>query len=434
MRFHDRRDAGRRLARLLDAYRKDRPLVIGLPRGGVPVAAEVASHLSAELDVWIVRKVGAPGQEEFGIGAVAEGGTVHVDQRSARLVGADEATLAAAVRSKQKEVAERVRLFRGERPAPTVQGRTVIVVDDGIATGGTLRAVLMDLRALAPAHLVVAVPVADASVAQAFRAIADEVIVVRETSSLGAVGNWYEDFSPTQDEEVLALLDLAHPAADAAEAVEDLEVRVELKDADLQGTLTIPAGATALVMFAHGSGSSRRSPRNRRVAAELNRRGLGTFLFDLMTSDEELRDARGGELRFDIDFLAGRLVATTDWLRRRPEAHRLAIGYFGASTGAAAALVAAADLPSVICAVVSRGGRPDLAGDRLADVRAPTLLIVGGDDDVVLELNRQALARLQGRKELMVVPGATHLFEEPGALEKVAQLAGDWFEAHLIGC
>jgi len=431
MRFHDRKEAGRRLARLLEAFREDQPLVLGLPRGGVPVAAEVAAHLDAELDVWVVRKIGAPGREEFGIGAVAEGGAVHVDRDSAHRCGADDEFVHLAIARKKNEVAERVRQLRGKRPSPVVQGRTVIVVDDGIATGVTLRAVLQDLRARNPANLVVAAPVADAHVAQFFRLLADEVVVVHETRDLVAVGNWYEDFEPTGDEEVLALLRSARPH-DAPAPWKSEDVRAEVDGVHLEGTITIPSGARGLVLFAHGSGSSRLSPRNHRVAAELNRRGLATFLFDLLTGEEEARDARSAQLRFDIRFLAARLVAVTEWIRRRPDADSLAIGYFGSSTGAAAALAAAADLPSLVRAVVSRGGRPDLAADRLSDVRAATLLVVGGEDDVVLALNRRVLSRLLAQRELVVVPGASHLFEEPGALDAVARLAADWFEVHLF--
>lgn len=430
MRFRDRREAGQKLARMLDAFRHDSPLVLGLPRGGVPVAAEVASRLGAQLDVWVVRKVGAPGHEEFGIGAVAEGGAVHVDRDCVRASGATDGDVTRGIARKKLEVAERVRTLRGRRGAPHVQGRTVIVVDDGIATGVTLRAVLQDLRARNPANLVVAVPVADAHVAQFLRMLADEVVVVHETRDLGSVGQWYEDFGQVGEEQVEAALRRA-ARAEGPSPVQNVELCVDLGDARLEGVLTIPSGARSLVLFAHGSGSGRLSPRNHHVAWQLGRRGIGTFLFDLLTGEEEARDARSGQLRFDIGFLARRLAAVTEWIRRRPEAEGLAIGYFGASTGAAAALAAAADLPGIVRAVVSRGGRPDLAAERLSEVRAPTLLIVGEQDDVVLALNRRVLSRIHAPKDLVVVPGASHLFEERGALDAVARLAADWFDEHL---
>jgi putative phosphoribosyl transferase len=199
----------------------------------------------------------------------------------------------------------------------------------------------------------------------------------------------------------------------------------------LEGTLAVPAEPLGVVLFAHGSGSSRHSPRNRLVAAELRRAGLATLLIDLLSGEEEAFDARTRELRFDIGLLAGRLVAATDWLGRQAATRGLRLGYFGASTGAAAALVAAAERPDRAAAVVSRGGRPDLAGQALDQVRAPTLLIVGGQDRAVIPLNRDALARLRAEKALEIVPGATHLFEEPGALERVAELASGWFARHL---
>ncbi len=199
----------------------------------------------------------------------------------------------------------------------------------------------------------------------------------------------------------------------------------------LEGNLVVPAGAQGIVLFAHGSGSSRHSPRNRFVAADLQRRGLATLLLDLLTAHEEEVDLRARSLRFDIGLLAGRLAATTDWLARRTETEPLKLGYFGASTGAAAALVAASERPERVSAVVSRGGRPDLAGAALGSVRAPTLLIVGGDDRPVIELNRQASRAIESECRIEIVPGATHLFEEPGALEEVARLAGDWFERYL---
>lgn len=199
----------------------------------------------------------------------------------------------------------------------------------------------------------------------------------------------------------------------------------------LEGTLAVPAGAVGVVLFAHGSGSSRHSPRNRFVAAELRQARLATLLIDLLSGEEEALDARTAELRFDIGLLAGRLVAATDWLAAHESTSRLPVGYFGASTGAAAALVAAAERQDLVGAVVSRGGRPDLAGEALGRVRAPTLLIVGGEDHAVIQLNRDALAQLRVEKALAIVPGATHLFEEPGALERVADLARDWLARHL---
>jgi len=209
------------------------------------------------------------------------------------------------------------------------------------------------------------------------------------------------------------------------------EVGVLAGRARLGGTLAVPEGAQGLVIFAHGSGSSRHSPRNRYVAYSLRRAGLGTLLFDLLTEAEEAEDTVTAALRFDIDFLARRLGEVTDWVFRHPELSRMRVGYFGSSTGAAAALVAAAERPEAIGSVVSRGGRPDLAGDALERVLAPTLLIVGGADDVVLELNQRALERLRAPKVLEVVPGATHLFEEPGALERVAELAAGWSTRYL---
>jgi dienelactone hydrolase len=217
------------------------------------------------------------------------------------------------------------------------------------------------------------------------------------------------------------------------EQIEDERpVRVRAGAVMLEGDLRRPRGARGVVLFAHGSGSSRHSPRNRHVAALLNEARLATLLLDLLTPAEEAIDMRTAHLRFDIGLLGERMIAATDWLTEQPETRRLRIGYFGASTGAAAALVAAAGRSGVVGAVVSRGGRPDLAGPALAHVRAPTLLIVGGQDLPVIELNRQAFAALRSEKQLVIVPGAAHLFEEPGALDQVARLAREWFERYLV--
>jgi putative phosphoribosyl transferase len=209
------------------------------------------------------------------------------------------------------------------------------------------------------------------------------------------------------------------------------EVNIPTGSVVVQGNLTLPDNATTLVLFAHGSGSSRHSPRNQFVARTLNEAGLATLLFDSLTAEEEAIDLYTREYRFDIALLAERLVHATNWAKQQPATRELRVGYFGSSTGGAAALVAAAELPDETAAVVSRGGRPDLAGDALPKVKTPTLLIVGGEDHVVIDLNQQARAQMRCEVKLAIVPGATHLFEEPGALEQVAQLAGDWFVTHV---
>ena len=213
--------------------------------------------------------------------------------------------------------------------------------------------------------------------------------------------------------------------------IDEREVRVAAGPVTLAGNLSLPRDALGIVLFAHGSGSSRHSPRNRRVARQLNEARLATLLVDLLTPQEEMVDLRTAQHRFDIGVLAERLVGATDWLAEFPDTHGLRIGYFGASTGAAAALVAATERPSLVGAVVSRGGRPDLAGTALGLVQAPTLLIVGGNDPLVIELNQAALEQLRCERKLVIVPGATHLFEEPGALDEVARLASDWLLRYL---
>ena len=207
-------------------------------------------------------------------------------------------------------------------------------------------------------------------------------------------------------------------------------VDIQLDLVKLEGNLSIPENSIGVVLFVHGSGSGRMSPRNRFVASELNRNGIGTLLFDLLTRDEEYVDMQTAHLRFDIPLLSQRLIETTDWFLKNFKNTNM--GYFGASTGAAAALVAAAERPDVVKAVVSRGGRPDLAGQSLVSVKCPTLLLVGGYDDVVIELNKQALSKLKSEKKLIIIPKATHLFEEPGKLEEVAQHASNWF-SHYLG-
>src|SRR6266516_7426652 len=209
------------------------------------------------------------------------------------------------------------------------------------------------------------------------------------------------------------------------------DAQIQAGSATLAGNLNVPENATALVLFVHGSGSSRHSPRNQFVAQTLNNAGLATLLFDLLTQQEEAIDMRTREHRFNIALLAERLVHATKWAKQQEQTRDLRTGYFGSSTGGAAALVAAVDIPQDVDAIVSRGGRPDLAGDALPKVQAPSLLIVGGNDDIVIELNEMARDQMRCEVKMEIVPGATHLFEEPGALEKVAKLASDWFVSHI---
>jgi putative phosphoribosyl transferase len=423
--FRDREDAGRRLAARLDRYRDDSPVVFALPRGGVPVGFEISRSLEAPLDVFVSRKLGAPGQPEFGIGAVASGGVRVLNADVVERLGIPEDYLDAVTRRETAEVERRLKHFRGDRPEPEVADRTVILVDDGLATGVTARAAVEALRRLGPRRLILAAPVCAAQTVELLGPVVDELICLEAPSDLGAIGFWYGDFSQTSDGEVIELLERSR------EGEEERTVRVSAGSVELEGSLGVPEDASGIVLFAHGSGSGRHSPRNRSVARTLRERGLGTLLIDLLTTAEEAVDLRTGELRFDISLLARRLAGATDWLRQNPGTKDLPVGYFGASTGAGAALVAAAERPEAVDAVVSRGGRPDLAGESLTLVAAPTLLIVGGEDGEVIRMNQEALDRLRAEKRLEIVPGAGHLFEEPGALDEVARLAAEWFTQHL---
>ncbi|AZK98032.1 MULTISPECIES: phosphoribosyltransferase family protein [Streptomyces] len=429
--YTDRRDAGRRLAERLGRFAGPPLVVLGLPRGGIPVAAPVAEALRAPLDVCLVRKLGVPFQPELGMGAVGEDGVRVVNDRVVRMGGISDDELAAVEAYERAVLEERARLYRGERAPEPLTGRTVVVVDDGVATGSTARAACRIARARGAARLVLAVPVAPANWTDLLGDEADELVCPLTPPGFSAVGQFYTDFAQTEDAEVVDCLARAArriraEAAGAADG-EGTEVVIPSGAGVLAGVLAVPPGATGIVLFAHGSGSSRHSPRNRRVAAGLNRAGLGTLLFDLLT-DAEAAD-RGNV--FDTPLLAGRLTDATRRLTGAPGPAGLPFGYFGASTGAAAALWAAAEPGNRCAAVVSRGGRPDLAADRLPAVTAPTLFVVGGADSWVLEANRRARAELRTESELLVVDGAGHLFEEPGTLEQVTDAAARWFTTHF---
>jgi putative phosphoribosyl transferase len=425
-RFRDRKEAGRLLAERLAGYReRDGLLVLGLPRGGVPVAAEVARALGAPLDVFLVRKLGFPGQEELAMGAIASGGARALNEELLRSAPLPPEVIEEVAAREEVELRRRELLYRGERPPLDPAGRTLILVDDGVATGSSMRAAVAALRTLGAEQIVVAVPVAPPQTCEILAREADEVVCLRTPRPFYAVGLWYSDFSEVTDEQVRDLL------ATFARGTVERPFSFAAGGATLEGSIAEPAGARGIVLFAHGSGSSRFSPRNHLVASTLQERGLATVLVDLLTAEEEEADRRGAHLRFDVGLLGGRVLAAMDRVSADEEVSGLPLGLFGASTGAAAALLAAAERPAAVRAVVSRGGRPDLAADALARVAAPTLLIVGELDDVVLGLNREAAARLGGPVELEIVPGASHLFEEPGALDDVARLAAAWFGRHL---
>jgi len=435
MPFVDRREAGRRLAERLMYLQGEDVVVLGLPRGGVPVAFEVAQALGAPLDVVVVRKLGVPFQPELAMGAIGEGGARVLNDDVVRMAAVSQQELDTVEKRERVELDRRARRFRGDRPRVPLAGRTAVVVDDGIATGATARAGCQVAKSQGAIRVVLAVPVAPPrAVAELGRQV--EVVCVETPDSLWAVGQWYRDFTQTSDDEVarllaesaqLELISLGAESAPADPPIRDEEVEVTAGRVGLAGHLTLPEQPTGIVVFAHGSGSSHHSPRNRFVAKVLNQAGLGTLLFDLLTPREELDRANV----FDIELLGDRLGEVTGWLGDQPVVRHLPIAYFGASTGAGAALWAAAQPDCDVAAVVSRGGRPDLAGPRLGQVCAPTLLIVGSLDPAVLELNRQAQAQLHCESSLAVVPGATHLFEEPGTLAAAAELARDWLHTHL---
>ncbi len=421
--FEDRVEAGRRLGDRLRDRHEHEVVVLGLPRGGVPVAAQVAATLAAPLDVVVVRKLGMPDQPELAMGAVGEGGVRLLDEDLVRRAGVRSETVAAVEQRERAELARRVHRLRRGSPPLDLTGRTAIVVDDGMATGATARVACTVARHRGAARVVLAVPVAPAESVALVRE-ADDVVCLDTPHPFHAVGMHYRDFSPVTEEGVARTL--ARRGRTGRPGV-DVEVTMPVDGVRLAGRLRVPGAARGLVLFAHGSGSSRLSPRNRYVADELHRAGLGTLLFDLLT-DEEARDRAHV---FDVDLLTRRLVAVTGWVTSHPAALGLRIGYFGASTGAAAALGAATVTDVPVSAVVSRGGRPDLVGARLARVTAPTMLVVGGADTQVLALNRAAQALLRCENRLEVVPGATHLFEEAGTLRTVAELAAGWFARHL---
>lgn len=381
------------------------------------MAAEIAEALGADLDFLVVRKLGAPLNPEFAVGAVGEDGVVVIDDAIRRELAITERELQTMVAAARSQVEQRSAMLRWAHAHTPISDRVVIVIDDGLATGSTALAAVAVLRARAPERIVVAVPTGSTEALRKLRAAADEVVCLESPAHFGSVGAQYNAFPQVSDEDVIVAL----RGHDGAASQRDVRIPIG-NGVTLEARLGVPPRARGLVIFAHGSGSSRLSSRNIEVADHLQRAGIATLLMDLLTESESMYRQNV----FDVDLLAQRLRSARDWARRHRDVCDLPIGYFGASTGAAAALAAAQGDPQ-IAAVVCRGGRPDLAGERVRGVSAPTLFIVGGDDTTVLALNRQALARMECQTALEVVPSARHLFEEPGALEAVEECATSWF-------
>ena len=429
LRFADRADAGRQLAGKLATMGLRDPVVYALPRGGVPVAAEVARKLNAPLDLILVRKIGAPGNPELALGAIAEGAPddILMNENVRHLTGASDSYVRQAHAEQLAELERRKKTYLGDRHRQDPAGRTAIVIDDGLATGATMKAALNALRRNGARRIVVALPVAPESALSELSGLADDVVCLLRATMFRGVGAFYRDFSQLTDETVIAQLNQFPDPPQRPRHPHISKRQVAIPPVELAGELSVPDNAQGLIVFVHGSGSSRLSPRNQAVASALNERGFATLLFDLLTASEA--DDRRNV--FDIPLLAERVVEALIWASSEPDIADLPVGLFGASTGAAAALLAAAELRGRIAAVVSRGGRPDLAEPHLAEVQSPTLLIVGSLDHDVIELNKQALAALTCEKNLRIVPGAGHLFEEPGTLDVAIGHAADWFVGHL---
>ncbi len=440
--YANRAEAGKAVATALEALgnvagRRDL-IVLGLPRGGIPVARAVADALGAPLEALVARKLGVPGLGEVAFGAIAEGRREVVEDSVWWYLGLPRGVVAPIVDRERTELRRRACLYRAGAPLPALRGRTVVLVDDGLASGTTLRAAALAVRRHRPGRVIAAVPVASAMHCDDVRATVDELVTAATPEPFEMVSAWYDDFAPVSDAQVLRLLGRssgAHALASDAtpDATDEHEVAIPVGKAgarehgQLMGDLGLPNGRVAgLVILAHGGGSSRNSYRNRYLAGRLRQGGWATMRVDLLLEHEQADDDVTGDARFDIPRIAERLQCATEWAAqtRVPGAERIVL--FGASTGAAAALVVAARRPDLVRGVASRGGRVDLAGPSLPTVRAPVLMIVGGADLGTLERTRVSAPRLPGRTRLAVIRGAGHTFEEPGALGAVGEHVVRW--------
>jgi len=429
--FHDRIEGGRALAGALSAYRGKNVLVLGIPRGGVPVAAEVARELGADLDIVVARKLGAPGQPELAIGAVTANGGRYLNEAYIRELGVSQRYLEQETARKSTEAKDREARLRGRRPAATIEGRTVIVVDDGLATGATMRAALRSVRQRAPARLVMAAPVGAPESCAAMLAEADEVVCPLQPSIFYAVGVHYEEFEPVEDEVVARILETFRTMTSPGRGDSPRSIEIDFKNSvgyRLAGTLTVPPTSepVPVVAFAHGMGSGRTSSRNRAIAERLVRSSIAAFMLDFTGHG----DSQGAIEEASIERMAQDLAAALDVLKQREEVDAARIGVSGSSSGGVVALVLAAGDPRVKALVlrsVPAGGLESVA----SNVHAPTLVIAGSEDWPIVREDEALATLIPAEHDFVVVPGAGHLFEGPGQAERVAELTADWFIAKL---
>jgi putative phosphoribosyl transferase len=440
----DRSEAGQLLAAKLQAYAKDPDvLVLALPRGGVPVAFEIAQSLQVELDVFLVRKLGVPGHEELAMGAISSGGDRVLNKEIIEALQLSESVVERVTKREQEEMNRREATYRRNRKSLQIQGKKVILVDDGLATGSTMLAAIHAVQKLKAAKIVIAVPVAPPSTFESMEKLGDEMICLMTPEPFYGVGLWYKDFTQTSDEDVINLLDKAEswrkvPEPPSQSLDDQLpgfhQVSIPAGSVELSGKLLLHDGENkGIVMLVQGTGYPGQSPQHDFVAHKLYEVGFSTVRFDLLTCEEEASELKSRHLRFDIPLLTRRLIQATDWVMHELATDDQALGYFSSSTGTGAVLKAAATIGRSIKAIVSLSGRPDLAGESLSKVTAPTLLLMGGQDISIMDLNVCARSRMRpGLVRIEVVPQASHLFEEEGALERAANLSTRWFERHLV--
>jgi putative phosphoribosyl transferase len=420
MYFRDRRDAGEKLAAVLKQKAYEQPVILGIPRGGAPVAAEVASALGGTLAVIVARKLGAPGNPELAIGAITASGVTYVNDEIASVIGASHDYIEAEKQRQALEASRREVLFDGHR-RPNLKDRTVIVIDDGVATGATAIAAIRAVKAEGARHVVIAVPVGPPEMIEYLGREADEVVCLEADPGFWAVGQYYDDFSQVSDDDVRAILD-----AHRQPVAQDPSRRVNFKrgNINLVGILTTPAGAGLfpLVIFVHGLGSGKDSPRNVTIAQHLVDAGIATLLFDLSGHGESSYDPHNG-----VEAYAADLQAAFTWAVAQPEVKKDAIGVAGSSLGATVAVMALNEGRVQPTTMVLRA--PPVEAEDFRRVNVPSLVLIGSLDPLRSGVEQPVLAC--PALTLSVVPGASHLFEEPGTLEQALRLTVEWFVSHL---